>query len=304
MSEERLKQLRLGSAKEITVFPDLSDLSDIDVKRFNNGRRYFQDNIAMCVLAMLGSLVAGFSVVNLLDPLVFTNKSNTSKKSLKRYLDTVRHVTLWHYDDLLNPNSSARKSLKKVYDMHSHVNKSMIKEGINGRHFTQYDMSLVQSGFVGFIIMFPRKIGLEDSKTNLEDFVYFWRWIGFFLGIDDDNNICINGYEDASDISKQIMNEIVYPSLLNPPKDFDIMARAFTDGLSLVVNFTLFTPESLIGFMLDLADKKRIYKVSFLDECRILFWKVIVLLVRRSSWFKGIGNRLVQSLTVQKNFVF
>ena len=99
MSEERLKQLRLGSAKEITVFPDLSDLSDIDIKRFNNGRRYFQDNIAMCVLAMLGSLVAGFSVVNLLDPLVFTNKSNTSKKSLKRYLDTVRHVTLWHYDD-------------------------------------------------------------------------------------------------------------------------------------------------------------------------------------------------------------
>lgn len=74
MSEERLKQLRLGSAKEITVFPDLSDLSDIDIKRFNNGRRYFQDNIAMCVLAMLGSLVAGFSVVNLLDPLVFTNK--------------------------------------------------------------------------------------------------------------------------------------------------------------------------------------------------------------------------------------
>ena len=82
------------------------------------------------------------------------------------------------------------------------------------------------------------------------------------------------------------------------------MARAFTDGLSLVVNFTLFTPESLIGFMLDLADKKRIYKVSFLDECRILFWKVTVLLVRRSSWFKRIANGLVQSLTVQKNFVF
>ena len=64
-------------------------------------------------------------------------------------------------------------------------------------------------------------------------------------------------YEDASDISKQIMNEIVYPSLRNPPKDFDLMARAFTDGLSLVVNFTLFTPESLIGFMSDLAYKKR-----------------------------------------------
>ena len=111
MSEDRLN-LRIGRANEITVFPDLSDLSDIDIKRFNNGRRYFQDNIAMCVLAMLCSLVAGLSVVNLLDPLVFNSNSNsnsnTSKKSLKRYLDTVRHVTLWHYDDILNPNSSAR----------------------------------------------------------------------------------------------------------------------------------------------------------------------------------------------------
>ena len=172
----------------------------------------------MCVLAMLCSLVAGLSVVNLLDPLVFTNDSNTSKKSLKCYLDTVRHVTLWHYDDILNPNSSARKSLKKVYDMHSHVNKSMIKEGINGRHVTQYDMSLVQSGFIGYIIILPRKIGVQDSKTNLEDFVYFWRWTGFFLGIGDNNNICINGDEDASGISKQVWDEVVYPSLLNPPK--------------------------------------------------------------------------------------
>ena len=44
------------------------------------------------------------------------------------------------------------------------------------------------------------------------------------------------------------------------------MARAFTDGLSLVVNFTLFTP---IGFMLDLANKKRIFErmsYSFLES--------------------------------------
>ena len=47
------------------------------------------------------------------------------------------------------------------------------------------------------------------------------------------------------------------------------MARAFTDGLSLVVNFTLFTPETLIGFMLDLANKKRIFErmsYSFLES--------------------------------------
>ena len=81
-SEDRLN-LRIGRANEIADFPDLSDRSDIDIKRLNNGRRYFQDNIAMCVFAMLCFLVVGLSVVNLLDPLVFTNKSNTSQEVVK-----------------------------------------------------------------------------------------------------------------------------------------------------------------------------------------------------------------------------
>lgn len=74
MPEDRLRQLRNGSSKDIGHFPVPKDSSyEIDMIKFNNGRKYFQNNVTVCVLAMLCSLVAGFSVVNLLEPLVFTN---------------------------------------------------------------------------------------------------------------------------------------------------------------------------------------------------------------------------------------
>ncbi|XP_061174776.1 uncharacterized protein LOC133183901 [Saccostrea echinata] len=305
MSLDRLEQLRNGRSKDLDIFPDPEKVPvDLDMQRFNNGRKFFQDNVSMCVLGMFCSLVAGFSVVNLLEPLVFTNKSNTAKKSLNRYLDTVRHVALWHYGDIWDPLSLARKSIKKVYDMHTHARDSMKKANKTNRHFTQYDMSLVQAGFIGFIIMYPDRLGLRGSRSHLDDFVYFWRWIGFFSGIRDENNICINGFEDAYQICKQVEDEIVYPALFNPPDHFNSMAKAFTEGLSLLTNVTLYTPESVIGFSLDMARKKRIKDVDFLDSCRIIYLKIIVILVKYCSCFRSMANRLTESLIVPNKFIF
>lgn len=305
MPEDRLRQLRNGSSKDIGHFPVPKDSSyEIDMIKFNNGRKYFQNNVTVCVLAMLCSLVAGFSVVNLLEPLVFTNKSNTPEKSLKRYLGTVRHVALWHYDNILNPLSLARKSIRKVYNMHKHVRDDMVKSNADGRHFTQYDMSLVQAGFVGFIIMYPEELGLQGSKSDLADFVYFWRWVGFFSGIDDGNNMCFHGLDDAYLICKQVENEIVYPALFNPPEHFHSMAKAFTDGLCLLSFCRLHTPESVISFSLDMANKKRIHNLSFLDTCRVLYLKMSVFLLKHCSWFRRLANRLVESLVLPKHFDF
>ncbi|XP_062617100.1 uncharacterized protein LOC134278818 [Saccostrea cucullata] len=305
MSVDRLEQLRHGRSKELNIFPEPENVpDDVDVKRFNNGRKFFQDNVSMCVLGMFCSLVAGFSVVNLLEPLVFTNKSNTPKKSLSRYLDTIRHVALWHYGDIWDPLSSARRSIRKIYNMHTSARDSMMKANKTGRHFTQYDMSLVQAGFVGFIILYPERLGLQGSKSQLEDFVYFWRWIGFFSGIQDENNICINGFEDAYHICKQVEDEIVYPALFDPPNHFYSMAKAFTDGLSLLTNVTIYTPESVIGFSLDMARKERIMKVDLLDSCRIIYLKIMVYLVKHCSWFRRMANRLTESLIVPNKFNF
>lgn len=305
MPEDRLKQLRSGSSKDIGPFPVLTDSpSEIDIDKFNNGRKYFQNNVAICVVAMLCSLVSGFSVVNLLEPLVFTNKSSTPKKSLKRYLDTVRHVALWHYGDILDPLSLARKSIRKVHSMHKSVRDRMVEANTDGRHFTQYDMSLVQAGFVGFIILYPEELGLQGSKSDLEDFVYFWRWVGFFSGIDEDNNICIHGLDDAYRICKQVENEIVYPALFNPPKHFHSMAKAFTDGLCLLSFCRVYTPESVIGFSLDMANKKRRHDLSFFDTCRVLYLKLSVFLLKHCSWFRRLANRLVESLVLPKHFDF
>lgn len=305
MSEDFLKQLRTGNTEDLRTNPDPRELPrKLDIEKFNNGRKFFQDNVFMCVIGMACSLIAGFSVANLLEPLVFTNKSNTPEKSLKRYLETIRHVALWHYGDIWDPLSSSRKSITKVYNLHTHARDSMMKEDRSIRRFTQYDMSLVQAGFIGFIIMYADKLGLQGSKSQLNDFVYFWRWIGNFLGIQDGNNICINGFGDAYVICKQVENEIVYPALFNPPKDFYSIAKAFTDGLALLTSINLITPESAISFSLDMAYKKRIHNVNFLDKCRIFCLKAMVFLVKHLPWFRRMVNRHTESLIVPKSFIF
>lgn len=304
MTIDRLEQLHNGISDELGVFPDSQELpGDLDIDRFNNGRQFFKENLSTCVLAMLSSLVLGLSVDNLLQPLVFTNQSNTPQKALCRYLSTVRHVALWHYGNIWDPMSSARRSLRKVYNMHIYSRDSM-KENNKSQHFTQFDMSLVQSGFIGLIIMYPRELGLHDAKTHLKDFIYFWKWIGYFLGIQNVNNICHNGIEDAYEICKQIENEIVYPKLLTPPMHYFSMAKAFTDGISLLSYIKLFTPDSVVNFALDMANKRRVCKVSLKDECRIIFLKVIVFLIKHCSWFRKFVNRLTESLIVPKQFIF
>lgn len=53
---------------------------------------------------MLCSLVIGMSVTDLLDPLAFTEKSDTPKKSLIRYLKTMMYVVQWHCGNIWDVN--------------------------------------------------------------------------------------------------------------------------------------------------------------------------------------------------------
>jgi hypothetical protein len=55
---------------------------------------------------------------------------------------------------------------------------------------SQYDMSLVQSGFMGLIVMYPEKLGIRCTPSDLSDYCYFWYGLGHLLGINHENNMC------------------------------------------------------------------------------------------------------------------
>lgn len=269
---------------------------DLDLAQFERGQRFFQRNITACLLTMLCSLVCGLSVVNLLEPLVFTKQSNTPRKSLIRYLRTMAYIVQWHYENIWDINSKARKTLQIVCTLHNNTRTGLMNKSENGKlYVSQYDMSLVQAGFMGAIIMYPKQFGIRASPSDLEDYVYFWRWIGYLLGIEDSNNICRNSFEESVAICHEIENLIVYPALLNPPSHFDHMAKALTDGMNLTHRIRLFTPESIISLSLDLAKKKRITH-SCIDKLRILFLKSIVNLLYYSDWFRYLLNTGLEHL--------
>lgn len=295
MSGYYLKKLAKGDNK-ITLTNCYSEAipDKLDLERFERGQQFFRRNISACLFTMMCSLVCGLCVTNLLEPLVFTGKSDTPRKSLTRYLKTMAYVVQWHCGNVWDINSKARKSLQIVCGLHDRTRVDMMKKA-EKLYVSQYDMSLVQAGFMGAIIMYPKQFGIKASQDDLKDYVYFWRWIGYLLGMEDSNNICVNSLEEAIAICHEIENDIVYPALHKPPPHFHHMAKAFTDGSNILHNFKFFTPESVISFSLDLAKKERLPH-SFVDKIRIIFLKVFVNLIYYSSLFRNFMNRNVEHL--------
>ncbi|XP_033736219.1 uncharacterized protein LOC117324460 [Pecten maximus] len=264
-----------------------------DTEKLKRGQLFFQRNISNCVFAMLCSLVCGLSIPNLLDPLVFTKVSDTPKKSLYRYIQTLVHVIRWHLSDLWKADSPAKISIDQVRKMHNAVAEAMAKQQSDGKvYLSQYDMSLVQCGFVGAIVLHPHSFAIQHTVNDLDDFVYLWGFIGSRLGITDQNNICLRDYHETFAICKQIEDSVLLPALKNPPKDFDLMAKAFTNGLNRLHKVSLYTPEAVINFVLDIMGQSRKHQ-SITNEIRILIFKFLIRLKLYLPGFQFLINKLV-----------
>ena len=96
-----------------------------DSVRFRRGQLFFQRHLAALAFAMHCSLTAGFSIRNILEPLVFTGQSDTPRKAYKRYMLTFDHIYQWMTGDLWDENGRAYKSICVVNGMHISVARSM-----------------------------------------------------------------------------------------------------------------------------------------------------------------------------------
>ena len=267
-----------------------------NIQKFNRGKKFFQDNAFSCTFAMLSSLISGLSVINLLEPLVFTEQSNSPIKALRRYFMTFQHVLHWHYGNVWDPSSDAYKSISEVCMMHNTVRKKMMgdennDESVQSVHLSQYDMSLVQCGFMGAIIMYPEAVGIQCTMEDLSDYCYFWYGIGYLLGINDENNICRGGLAETLSICKEIESCILLPSLKNPPKQFYPMAKALTDGMNLACRCRLFSVEAFLAISYS-AMSVPCPKLAFVDYLRMLFLRTLLLLVKYVPFCKSLLNRL------------
>lgn len=238
-------------------------------EKFNRGRKFYLDNLACHSLVTLMSLVVGLNITNLLEPLVISQKSDTKQKALRRYLDTFRHIFTWHNGEMWSSNDSlAYDSVAAVRKMHNNMRKHMSKRNNAKVHLSQYDMALVQFGFMGYIILYPKYFYLRHTEEDLDNYVYFWYIIGYLLGVEDEFNICSVDYRQTYNLCKQIELDVILPTLHCPPQEAHKMATAVADGFNILFNFKLFTPECIIGYLTYYSGNTFWEKLSFLDMLR------------------------------------
>lgn len=294
---EHLQRLYASGSSRWDTLSDTSDLPSVpngfDINKFNHGRQFFQHNLFSCTLAMMLSLISGLTIRNLLDPLVFTKQSDTHHKSLRRYLQTFHHVLKWHFGNIWDHTTQAHISIKSVRCMHNSVRRAMrILEGSDAVRVSQYDMSLVQCGFMGCIVMYPEKMGIHCSNQDLSDYCYFWYGVGYLLGICDGNNICRGKLSETISICKEIEDYILVPAMHCPPHDFFPMAYAFVEGINLLFPFRLFSLEAFLA--LSYTTMSLPYpRLLFTDRLRFYFLRTLIFLVKYIPGTKTMMNKII-----------
>jgi hypothetical protein len=273
----------------------------MDFERFRRGREFFYKHCAAVFLAMHCSLVTGLSIINLLQPLVFTEQSNTAEKAYNRYFQTFLHIALWHYDDVWDaPNGRAHKSVKLVRRMHTSIaarmNKDRNPSGDSSKlFFSQYDMALVQAGFFGAVVRYPKGFGIKCTTGELDDYVFFWRGMGYLLGVDDRYNLCKGTFEEACSIVREIEQELLLPALRYPPKDFEMMSEAYVEGSNRHVKRRVMTKEAIFALVSE-GMGLMMPKLTMLDYLRFLYLKTIIFLTRWCPYFERVLNIMTKKL--------
>ncbi|XP_078586919.1 uncharacterized protein LOC144868521 [Branchiostoma floridae x Branchiostoma japonicum] len=300
----------------------------MDRDRFDRGREFIQRHLPGVFLSQYMALLVGFSVAPLLDVLLFTGKSSTVEQSMRRYVSTGRRLLLWHDGDVWDVNSKAHASVMKVRNMHSKVAQAITKDrkGCESRgkqgdktgeqvhamgnghtdckkngmkadsdkvFISQYDMALTQAGFVGFVL-YPEKFGICCTIAELEDYIFFWRGIGYLLGIEDRYNMCSGNYAETCRIIDQIGDEVVKPAFLNPPQGFDLATTSFVEGMQLHTKNRQLTKGTMFSFAHDLLDFP-LPEVSMAEWCKLIILKWLVWLVERVP---GMSTFLTRNLSV------
>ncbi|KAL1396291.1 hypothetical protein pipiens_010626 [Culex pipiens pipiens] len=190
---------------------------------------FYKRNAYVVTLSVLYGLIAVMAVPSVLNVLMFTKKSSTPFTAYRRYLLTILHFTIW-YRDPLAPGTRFWRSLLYTRKAHDGTIKrtSAAKEGMI---ISQRDMVLVQFSFAGYVVLKPEMLGIQGSAQEMDDFIHFWRVVGFMLGIHDEYNLCTTDSTTSKRRMQLVLDQMMGPALTSPNEDFYRMTKALLDGM-------------------------------------------------------------------------
>lgn len=228
--------------------------SKLDGHNFNRnlaleGRKFFRGNFFSIFVAMLSGLLSLMYVNSIVSVLYFTKKSHSPVLAFKRYLGTLLHVIRW-YEDL----DQMKASLKSVRLQHRNAAVKFGKTNGSGHiGISQFDMVVTQWGFIGPMLLFPRKLGISDCDSEgLEGMVHIMYLVGLELGVKDELNLCYGGLDKARENSREILENVIQPAFNNSIRDEKccFMASSLLAGINILNPFI--DPAAFHAFTLQL----------------------------------------------------
>ncbi|EGI69937.1 PREDICTED: uncharacterized protein LOC105153295 [Acromyrmex echinatior] len=313
--EKRLRIILNEGSKNIMDFNNMKPEipSFYDEKKFRLGQQAFHNNIFSMMIAKLCGLVSLLAISTILDVVMFTKKSGTPCLAYRRYAETVLHTCVWHKKDPNGKPNEFLESLKIVRRKHCVAFKRSTEAGVHKP--TQLDMALAQFGFVGYIIVCEKYVGINTTPEEMEGVVHLWRVIGSMLGIDDKFNICAGTVEETRALCQRILEEVFVPCLANRNKNehFDQMGNVLLQSLW-PINFGI-EPLAYTAFTLHMVSSTARNNNHFIeiDTSFMPFYSwyllntyhfVLKYLLRPDAWwspfFRAIFNTLMRLLEIRE----
>ncbi|KAK8748019.1 hypothetical protein OTU49_016275 [Cherax quadricarinatus] len=113
----------------------------LDRELFDRGREFYKRYLYCLGTSDLLSLVMTLSAERALKPLIYTGRSDTPMKALRRYFSTLLHLITWFTGDVWDPNNSAHKDILFVRSIHCKLsrtfNSSTYKEKVTAINVTK-----------------------------------------------------------------------------------------------------------------------------------------------------------------------
>lgn len=119
-------------------------------------------------------------------------------------------------------------SITQIRKIHASISKRADRNDVG--IISQKDMALVQYAFVGAQLLTPEKLGIHGSAQQFEDFAYYWRLLGYMLGIEDRFNICGETFEETLSRCAAV-RDILRPNFVNLSTRAEEYLRIAIEGM-------------------------------------------------------------------------
>lgn len=217
--EQQWRHLRTEGLKLVVNLQSNDKIQEkpawLDEARFAKAKEAIQKFFLGLSYSSFTGLLMILQLPDGLEPLLSTGNSKDIPALYWRYLSTILHVNSWYDDDVFDPKTKGYQSVRQVRAMHkrlqSIMNDKFKVRGPDGEPriwMSQYDMALTQFAFIGLGMLYPhRSAMIAATHEDLELINYYWRVLGWLMGIEDEfNACCFDKYQDIYEFNKLILD--------------------------------------------------------------------------------------------------